>query len=162
MWGMAIYDAERDAMDLIRDRFGEKPLFWTPWRGGVAFASEVKQLRCFPDVDIELNLSRAAGYVRTGRPYLGPKSWFKNLHQLDPGTTLVVDRTGTRTHRYFDVGMAAASVQPAADPREWQRRFADAFTDSVRMRLRSDVPVGTSLSAGVDSSAVMAEATALG
>ena len=48
MWAVAIYDAAIDGVVLSRDRFGEKPLFWTPWSGGIAFASEVKQLRAFP------------------------------------------------------------------------------------------------------------------
>src|SRR4029079_6267240 len=99
MRAMAIYDAERDVMVLSRDRFGEKPLFWTAWRGGVAFASEVKQLRCFPDVSLRLNVHRAAAYVQSGRPYLGNSSWFEGIHQLAPGTALVIDRSGTRTHR---------------------------------------------------------------
>jgi asparagine synthase (glutamine-hydrolysing) len=73
-----------------------------------------------------------------------------------------VDRTGRRPSRYWNLADAVASVERAPDPGAWQRRFADAFTRSVMMRLRSDVPVGTSLSAGIDSSAVMAEATALG
>jgi asparagine synthase (glutamine-hydrolysing) len=162
MWAMAIHDTDRDAMVLSRDRFGEKPLFWTPWRRGVAFASEVKQLRRFPDISIGLNGHRAAAYVQSGRPYLGPSSWFEGIHQLDPGTTLVVDRSGTRTRRYYDLGAATAAIEPSHEARDWQRRFADAFGSAVRIRLRSDVPVGTSLSAGVDSSAVMAEATALG
>jgi asparagine synthase (glutamine-hydrolysing) len=162
MWAIAIYDAEHDGIVLSRDRFGEKPLFWTPWRGGIAFASEVKQLQGFPDVSIGLNLPRAAAYLRSGRPYLGASSWFEGIQQLEPGSVMRVDRTGTRTSRYWDLAGAVASVEPSPDPDSWQRRFADAFTTSVRMRLRSDVPVGTSLSGGVDSSAVMAEATALG
>src|SRR6478735_3546890 len=65
MWAIAIYDAELDGIVLSRDRFGEKPLFWTPWSGGVAFASEVKQLREFPGIDIRLDRARAAGYLTT-------------------------------------------------------------------------------------------------
>lgn len=162
MWAVAIYDAERDGILLSRDRFGEKPLFWTDWRSGIAFASEVKQLRGFPDVAIKPDLGRAAAYLRSGRPYDGPSSWFERIHQVEPGGTLWVDRHGLRTSRYWNLADAVAAVEPARDADAWQRRFAEAFTRSVGIRLRSDVPVGTSLSGGVDSSAVMAEATWLG
>lgn len=162
MWSLAIYDSEREGILLSRDRFGEKPLFWTTWGGGVAFASEVKQLRGFPDVSIHVDLGRAATYLRSGRPYDGPSSWFEGIHQVEPGGSLWVDRAGRRTSRYWNLTEAVAAVERSRDPDAWQRRFADAFTRSVRIRLRSDVPVGTSLSGGVDSSAVMAEATGLG
>ncbi|HEY5627927.1 MAG TPA: asparagine synthase (glutamine-hydrolyzing) [Candidatus Limnocylindrales bacterium] len=162
MWAIALYDAERDAIVLSRDRFGEKPLYWTDWRGGVAFASEAKQLFGFPDIAPRLNLERAAGYIRTGRPYFGASSWFEGLHQLEPGSNLVVDRSGHRRTSYWNLSNAVAKVERSADPASWQRRFAESFSTSIRIRLRSDVPVGTSLSGGVDSSAVMAEATALG
>ena len=162
MWSFALYDAERDGILLSRDRFGEKPLFWTPWQGGIAFASEIKQLRAFPGIDLRLNERRAVSYLRTGRPYDGASTWFADIHQLEPGTWLWVDRDGTRTGRYFDFESEVAAVRHPATPEEWQERFADALVKSVRLRLRSDVPVGTSLSGGIDSSAIMAVATNLG
>jgi asparagine synthase (glutamine-hydrolysing) len=162
MWAVAIYDVARERLVLSRDRFGEKPVFWASWRNGVAFASEVKQLRLFPGLRVELDVRRAAAYVISGRPYLGASSWFAGIHQLEPGTILEVDRSGTRTHRYYDLAADVAAVQPSVEADEWQERFAAAFSHSVRLRLRSDVPVGTSLSAGVDSSAVMAEVVSLG
>jgi asparagine synthase (glutamine-hydrolysing) len=162
MWALAIYDAERDALLLSRDRFGEKPLFWTSWRTGIAFASEVKQLAAFPDVPIRLNRARAGAYLLNGRPYDGASSWFEGIHQVPPSGVLWVDRAGRREDRYWDVASAVRAVRPERDPASWQERFQDAFTRSVKIRLRSDVPVGTSLSAGIDSSAVMATATALG
>jgi asparagine synthase (glutamine-hydrolysing) len=162
MWAIAIYDVERDRVVLSRDRFGEKPLFWAAWRNGVAFASEVKQLRRFPELRVELDVHRAAAYVNSGRPYLGASSWFVGIHQLEPGGILEGDRSGTRTRRYYNLAAEVAAVEPSTGADEWQQRFATAFSRSVRLRLRSDVPVGTSLSAGVDSSAVMAEVTALG
>jgi asparagine synthase (glutamine-hydrolysing) len=159
MWALAIYDADRDGILLSRDRFGEKPLFWTAWRGGVAFASEVKQLRGFPDVSIQVNPGRAAAYLRSGRPYDGPSSWFDGIHQIEPGSCMWVDGAGRQSSRYWNLAGAVAAVEPAPDPETWQHRFADAFSKSVGIRLRSDVPVGTSLSGGVDSSAVLAEVT---
>jgi asparagine synthase (glutamine-hydrolysing) len=162
MWAIAIYDLERDRLVLSRDRFGEKPLFWAAWRNGVAFASEVKQLQRFPGLRVELNVQRAAAYAISGRPYHGASSWFAGIHQLEPGGILEADRSGTRTRRYYDLASEVAAVEPSVDADEWQQRLAAALSGSVRLRLRSDVPVGTSLSAGVDSSAVMAEVTALG
>jgi asparagine synthase (glutamine-hydrolysing) len=162
MFAIALWDRERHGLLLARDRFGEKPLFWTRWGGGIAFASEVKQLAAYPDLDLRLDPARAAAYLATGRPYDGASSWFEGIHQLEPGTWLWIDETGTTTGRYHDLRAEAARIEPAASADEWAARFASALTDSVRLRLRSDVPVGTSLSAGVDSSAVMAEATGLG
>ena len=162
MWAMAIYDAATDALILSRDRFGEKPLFWTGWRGGVAFASEVKQLRCFPDVSIRVDPHRAAGFLRTGRPYDGASSWFEGVHQLAPGRYMRIDRDGRTEQRYWSLDGAVSAVEPSAQPEDWQRRFAEALSESVRLRLRSDVPIGTSLSRGVDSSAILAEAVRLG
>jgi asparagine synthase (glutamine-hydrolysing) len=162
MWAVAIYDIERNGILLSRDRFGEKPLYWTSWRGGVAFASEVKQLRQFPDVRAEIDLARASAYLLSGRPYDGPSSWFRGIHQVEPSRTLWIDGAGLRARRYWDLRTAVAGVDRPGDPDAWQERFAAAFSQSVRLRLRSDVPVGTSLSGGVDSSAVMAEASALG
>jgi asparagine synthase (glutamine-hydrolysing) len=162
MWGFALYDERRQGMLLCRDRFGEKPLFWTPWRGGVAFASEIKQLAAFPDVALRLDPARAAGYLTTGRPYDGASSWFDGIHQLDPGSWLWIDDRGRSGGRYFDLEQAVRDVDPAPSAAGWAERFRHGLEDSVRVRLRADVPVGTSLSAGVDSSAVMAEASGLG
>lgn len=162
MWAAAIHDTRRDGVLLSRDRFGEKPLFYTDWRGGTAFASEIKQLFRFPDVPVRVSTERAAGYIRSGRSYDGSSSWFEGIHQVEPGESIWVDRAGRRKSRYWSLRDAVAAVEPARDAGAWQERFADAFTESVRLRLRSDVPVGTSLSGGVDSSAVMAEVTALG
>ncbi|HEY7132922.1 MAG TPA: asparagine synthase (glutamine-hydrolyzing), partial [Candidatus Limnocylindrales bacterium] len=163
MWAFGIYDHERQGLLLSRDRFGEKPLFWTPFGdGGVAFASEVKQLARFPAVELCLDAHRASAFVATGRPYDGSSSWFERIHQLEPGSWLWVDRDGIRTGRYFELRDEVAAVEPSSTPEAWSERFAEALTTSVMRRLRSDVPVGTSLSAGIDSSAIMAEATALG
>jgi asparagine synthase (glutamine-hydrolysing) len=162
MWAFALYDARRRGLLLCRDRFGEKPLFWTAWRGGIAFASEIKQLAGFPGVELRLDVERAAAYLATGRPYDGASSWFEGIHQLEPASWLWIDADGRRTGRYFDLEEAVRDVDVPAAPSVLVDRFADELRESVRIRLRSDVPVGTSLSGGIDSSAVMAEATALG
>jgi asparagine synthase (glutamine-hydrolysing) len=162
MFAIALWDRERHGLLLARDRFGEKPLFWTRYAEGIAFASEVKQLAAMPNVALRLDPTRAAAFLVSGRPFDGASSWFEGIHQLEPGTWLWIDADGIKQGRYHDLAAEVALVEPATSPDDWAARFASALADSVRLRLRSDVPVGTSLSAGVDSSAVMAEATALG
>ena len=162
MFAVAIYDVERRGLLLARDRFGEKPLHWTAWRGGIAFASEVKQLAAFPDVRLRPDLDRVAAYLASGRPYDGPSSWFEGVQQVPPGETVWIDAAGVRKTRYFDLRAAVRAIDAAPTPDEWGERFAAGFARSVRRRLRSDVPVGTSLSSGLDSSAIATQVTALG
>ncbi|MFN8629499.1 MAG: asparagine synthase (glutamine-hydrolyzing) [Chloroflexota bacterium] len=162
MFALAIWDRERRGLLLARDRFGEKPLFWMRHGDGIAFASEVKQLAQVPGVELRLDPLRAAAFLASGRPFDGASSWFEGIHQLEPGAWLWADADGIKTGRYHDLRAEVSRVEPSPTADAWAERFAAALTDSVRLRLRSDVPVGTSLSAGVDSSAVMAEATALG
>ena len=129
MWAIAIYDAERDAIVLSRDRFGEKPLFWTSWRGGVAFASEVKQLGGFPDVAIELNLSRAAAYPANGPPV--PR---RRRRGSRASTSSIPARrswsiASAPTRRYCDLAVAVAAVEPSADRGEWQQSLRGCVHD---------------------------------
>jgi asparagine synthase (glutamine-hydrolysing) len=162
MWAFALYDQRQRGLLLCRDRFGEKPLFWTSWRDGIAFASEIKQLAAFPGLELRLDPHRAAAYLATGRPYDGASSWFAGIRQLEPGTWMWIDADGCTSGRYFDLEPAVREVDVPSTPAACVERFAGELSDSVRLRLRSDVPVGTSLSAGIDSSAIMAEVTALG
>jgi len=162
MWALALYDLNSHQLLLSRDRFGEKPLFWSRWGGGVAFASEVKQLACFPDLPIRLDTRRTAGYLLTGRPYEGTSSWFEGIYQVEPGGWLRIDEAAVRSGSYYDLETETGKIEPERRAVDWAGRFADTFAESVRIRLRSDVPVGTSLSSGVDSSAVLAQAVALG
>jgi asparagine synthase (glutamine-hydrolysing) len=162
MFAVAIYDSGRHGLLLARDRFGEKPLHWTAWRGGIAFASEVKQLAAFPDVRLALNLDRAGAFIASGRPYEGQSTWFQGIQQVPPGGTLWIDAAGLREARYFDLRAAVRAIDAAPTPGEWGERFATGFERSTRRRLRSDVPVGTSLSSGLDSSAIATQVTALG
>jgi asparagine synthase (glutamine-hydrolysing) len=162
MWAFGIYDEVRKGLLLSRDRFGEKPLFWTAWSGGLAFASEIKQLVQYPGVTPRLARERAATFLVTGRPYDGPSSWFEGIHQLEPGSWLWIDDQGVRRGRYHDLEHDVAAVAPERSPADWAARWGEALSASVRRRLRSDVPVGTSLSSGLDSSMVLAEAMAQG
>lgn len=158
MWAIALWDEASQSLLLTRDRFGEKPLFLADWKGGLAFASEVKQFREFPELTLDLDPARAAAFLVTGRPYEGPTSWFKGIRQLAPGGWLRIDAQGHREGSYYDLEAAVRAVEPAPDAEAWAARFSELLAESVRLRLRSDVPVGSCLSEGLDSSAILAKA----
>ena len=155
MWGMALWDARRQRLLVARDRLGVKPIYWTEYAGSVAFSSEISPL---------LALRAAVGltpqpYWPTVRLYLekviidaGDRTFFEGINRLEPGHACFVERDSFRIQRYWDI--------PAVAPRALSERaaadeFRVLFTDSVRLRLRSDVPVGSSLSGGLDSSSVV-------
>ena len=86
MWAIALYDEPAGRLLLSRDRFGEKPLHWITWRGGVAYASEVKQLVRFPGLEPHVDLTAARQFLASARPHLGgASSWFRNVQQAEPG-----------------------------------------------------------------------------
>jgi asparagine synthase (glutamine-hydrolysing) len=165
MFAFAVWDTERRRLFCARDRFGEKPLYYAldRQRGRFAFASEVKALIGLGAASADLNLRRVYRFMRFGEQSGVDETIWEGVHRLLPSSSMVIHVNGDdfqlRTRRYWDVSVAPVGphdLQGAATG------FAELFQDSVRLRLRSDVPVGTSLSGGLDSSSVLCQIHALG
>jgi asparagine synthase (glutamine-hydrolysing) len=157
MWAFAIADLREGRVFLSRDRFGIKPLFWTALPGGgLAFASEIKALAAVPGVRWEPDPITVKRYLVTGAVDDRDETFFAGVQRVPPATNLVLPIadpvSGMRSERYWSPAPAptrTASDRDAADVRETLR-------EAVRVHLRSDVPVGTCLSGGIDSSGVVA------
>jgi asparagine synthase (glutamine-hydrolysing) len=153
MFGFAIWDRRARRLLLARDRLGVKPVYY--YRDGrfLAFASEIKALLEIPSVPREVDPAALDLYLSL-RYVPGPRTMFKNIFRLPPGHILVVDDTGVRIKKYWDIDYAAAESH---SPKYLLERFCDLLDESVRMRLISEVPLGVFLSGGLDSSAILAQ-----
>jgi len=155
MFAVSIWDAANGRLILARDRVGKKPLYYTTRGGTLLFASETKAILAalddVPRVDADALLDFFTfGYVA------GDRAIFDGMRRLTPGTTLTVDvKTGVeRIEPYWTWPEAAASDTMPRD--EAIERLRAEMTEAVRIRLRSDVPLGAFLSGGMDSAAVLA------
>lgn len=155
MWAFALVDTRDDTLLLSRDRFGIKPLYWTPHAGGVAFASEIKALLAIgaPREPDERVVRR---YLLTGRVDETAATFFSAIRQLPAAHDAAIDLRAPggdlRPRRYWGPPPEARSGRVSDTDVE---RFGALFRDAVRIHLRSDVPVGSCLSGGLDSSAVV-------
>src|SRR5690349_11437121 len=145
MWALALWDAPRRRLFCSRDRFGIKPFAYR-WDGSrLAFASEPQAL--LADAPAEPNLDAVRDFVEQGYTDHRDETFFAGIRQLPPGHNLMLDEDGLRIARWWH-------LTPADAPDDAAAAFRELFVDSVRLRLRSDVPLGTALSGGLDSSAV--------
>lgn len=150
MFSIAIYDGREDALYLMRDRIGVKPLYI--WDGGdrLLFASEIKALLA---ADVPRELDPVALNQFLSFNYVPPPlTLFKGIMHLVPGHMLRVDRQGVTTRRWWD--LADRQIQVRSEE-AWIDDFLELLDDAVRLRLRADVPFGAFLSGGVDSSTVV-------
>lgn len=155
MFAFAIWDARRGNLFLARDRFGEKPLFYARLGGGgIAFASEMKALLAHPGVSARVDETTLAAYVAGSYHESGEATMFAGVRRVPPAHAVVVSPSGEieRITRFWTPDY---TVREDYDRESSAERFRELLTGSVRMRLRSDVPVGTSLSGGIDSSAIV-------
>jgi asparagine synthase (glutamine-hydrolysing) len=151
MFAFAIWDRRTKRLFIARDRLGIKPLYFTLNPDGIVFASEIKALFAVtperPKVHLEmLDAYMSVGYVPT------EQTLFQEIEKLQPGWCMTVDRDGPRLRQYWDLEPAPEEMSEE----ECIRRSTELLRDSVRLQLRSDVPLGVFLSGGVDSSAVVA------
>ncbi|PIQ95752.1 MAG: asparagine synthase (glutamine-hydrolyzing) [Nitrospinae bacterium CG11_big_fil_rev_8_21_14_0_20_56_8] len=154
MYALALYDAGADSLELVRDRMGVKPLYWAELpSGGILYASEIKPLFASglvrPDIDNgAVDAYLAHGYVP------GPQTLFKGINKLQPGHRLRIDSDGEMVIApYWQV--TPATGLPESGP-ELDAHLLGLLEDSVRLQLRSDVPVGLLLSGGIDSGLLVA------
>jgi asparagine synthase (glutamine-hydrolysing) len=157
MFAFAILDEKNERLFLARDRFGEKPLYYAPLHEGkgLAFASEMKALFPFPGLDNRLDVAAIAQFLAVG--YVpAPRTHFQGVRKLMAGEALsLTPGAGLRTWRYWQPriepnGTKAPSREDAIES------VRARVLESVRLRLRSDVPVGAFLSGGVDSTYIAA------
>jgi asparagine synthase (glutamine-hydrolysing) len=154
MWALAILDLRRRRLVLSRDRFGIKPLHYVAARDRFAFASEIKQLLEIPWVPRSLNARAVYDYLQYEVSDIGAETFFSNVNKIRPGNTLILELdSGSRSERPYYTPFAGP-VLDAISPQDAASRFRELLRDSVRIHLRSDVPVGTCLSGGLDSGAI--------
>jgi len=156
MFAFALLDTHERTLTLARDPFGIKPLLYSQWPGGFAFASEAKALLTLPQVDRRVDAQRVYDYLRFGLTDHGNGTMFAAIRSCPPGHVMTVrvdDAHVSAPKPYVELAAAGTwrgSFEQAAD--ELRARFIE----SVRLHLRSDVPVGAALSGGIDSSAIVA------
>ena len=152
MFAFALWDAKKRKLLLARDRFGEKPLYIARSAKGLVFASEMKAiLAARPELRTP-NERAIYRYLARGDLDLDHESFFAGIESLPGGCYLELDSEGRGdVRRYWEPREEKAPVSRA----EAVERFRELLFDSVRIRLRSDVPVGSSLSGGLDSSSIV-------
>lgn len=159
MFAFALWDGRQQRLMLARDRMGIKPLYYARTTDGIAFASEVKALRVLPGVGRAIDHEAFDEYMTCGY-VIGPRSIYTDVRKLEPGTMMVLsaDRE-PKTKRYWQL-----AFRPDHDrsPAAWRDDIREAFDRAVRLQLRSDVPLGTLLSGGVDSTLIASTMAAFG
>ena len=158
MFAFAIWD--RDARELFcaRDRFGVKPLYYRWEHGRLAFASEPKALVLTQERRPAPRLAAIHDLLALDWVDHETETFFEGVFQLPAAHYLVASRTGLALRRWWALDPAAHAT---GNPAEWREGFRELFTDAVRIRLRADVEVGSCLSGGLDSSAVITTAAEL-
>ena len=153
MWGLVIVDGPRDAAIFCRDRLGIKPLYLWRAPGLIAIASEIKQLRHLPGFRPRMNQATAGEYLRTG--YEDPRqTFFDQVSPVPAGTWLRISLDTLAVSEPQEYWYPER-IQPVVnDAEEAGRLFAHKLEETVKIHLRSDVPVGCALSGGLDSSAI--------
>ena len=158
MWAFAIWDAQEKILFCSRDRFGIKPFYYYDDGERFIFASEIRAILASGDVAIEHDRGAIAEYLKTGIVDGIEQTFFHDIKRLKPGRYLKINRTSTQQHVYWQL----SSIIPKDTFTEQDiEQFRDLFHDSVRLRMISDVPLGTCLSGGLDSSSIFSVATRL-
>jgi asparagine synthase (glutamine-hydrolysing) len=157
MFAIALWDNADKRLVLVRDRLGKKPLYYAACKNAFVFASEIKALLQLPDVPRDIDNEAIVDYFSL--LYIpAPKSIFRSVRKVRPAHMVIVDEDGYREKCYWDLSFDQAEEKTED---QWCEELIGTLEESVRLRLRSDVPLGAFLSGGVDSSAVVALMSAM-
>ncbi len=154
MFAFAFWDRSAGRLLLARDRLGIKPLYYALVKGELVFASELRALLDYPGVERRIDLLSLSKYLSFG--YIpAPHTIFEGIHKLEPGFYLVFDGREVERCSYWDIPIEDHPVS-GKNLDECAQDLLELLRDSIRLRLRSDVPVGVFLSGGIDSSTITA------
>ena len=154
IFAFGIWDSQNQELFLARDRLGVKPLFYSEQTGSLIFASELKTILQHPDISPKIGIEGLSEIFLIGPARTPGTGVYEGIKELKPGHILFYSLNGLRINRYW-----ALPIYEHEDDRERTvAKVRDLFLDTVQRQLVSDVPIGTLLSGGLDSSAITAVA----
>jgi asparagine synthase (glutamine-hydrolysing) len=159
MFAFALWDERARRLLLVRDRVGVKPLYYSATASVVTFGSEIKSLLEDPDVPRDWCAEALDAYL-TLQYVPCPQTMFRAVRKLPPGHLLIAEGGRVSVKRYWDLTFTGEGQAARED--EYLEQLDALVSESVRLRLVSDVPLGAFLSGGIDSSAVVAAMAATG
>lgn len=152
MWAFAIYDRQEKSMFLSRDRFGIKPLYYAKVDEGIVFASEMKSIiPALPSATVNTNILMDKNKYMSYEA--GTECLINEIKRLPAGFSMHVDKSGIKINRWWNTLDNPMDIPD--DYNEQVKLFRDIFLDACKIRMRSDVTLGTALSGGLDSSATI-------
>ncbi|MGN7479747.1 asparagine synthase (glutamine-hydrolyzing) [Solibacillus silvestris] len=166
MWSFVIFDRLENKFFAARDRFGVKPLYyWYSPEGMLAFASEIKQFTVLPGWEASLNGQRAYDFLNWSLTNHTDETLFENVFQIRGGEAVVIELENNNLFKEKSLNiyqwytlkprLSRGTIDDIAE------KFRQLFTDSIKLRLRADVAVGSCLSGGLDSSSIVCVANDL-
>ena len=154
MYAFAIWDTVDRSLFMARDRLGEKPLYYANFGSEFVFASELKSIRAGLERNLSVSSSALDDYLAFG--YIpDPHSIYEQVHKLPPAHAMRWSNGESRIWRYWSLSDSEHELTEESSI----ERFDELLQDSMRLRLRSDVPVGAFLSGGIDSTVIVYSAT---
>lgn len=159
MWAFALWDSNRKRLFCARDRFGIKPFYYYFDKKHFLFASEIKALLVSTLIENRPNDQIIWDYLVNNDEDHTENTFFSDIKQLLPAHCLIIENKYLSIYRYWDLDpdIALSDITDA----EAARRFYELFEDSIRLRLQSEVPLGSCLSGGLDSSSIVCIANKL-
>lgn len=154
-FAFAIWDGPRRRMLLARDRMGVRPLFYTQHRGSFYFASEIKALLPVPGLNPQID-PVALDQIFTLWAPIAPRTAFKGIFELAPAQMMLIEGGAFHTRSYWNLDFPDRDDEDGLCEEQVGEELEALLDDAVRIRLRADVPVGSFLSGGLDSSVVSA------
>ncbi|MDZ8187163.1 MAG: asparagine synthase (glutamine-hydrolyzing) [Nostoc sp. ChiSLP02] len=151
-FAFVIWDERNQTLFAARDRFGIKPLYYTMHGDTLYLASEVKALFA---AGVPANWDSEFWFRADLGLFSPDRTFFKNIYQVPPGHFLLASRTNIQLHRYWDFDYPNNDVQPQQSEEDYIQQVRHSLNESIRLRLRADVPVACHVSGGIDSSAVL-------
>ena len=157
MFAIALFDREKDELFLVRDRIGKKPLYYWLENGNIVFASELKPIMALEDFPFVIRKEVIKQYMF--QQYINaPATIFENVYKLEPGAILRFHYGEVKIWKYWDIKEVyrEQAAKPVTSYEEAKATLKDLLRDAVKKRMIADVPLGTFLSGGYDSSLVSA------
>lgn len=160
MFSFQIYNVQSKVLFCARDRFGVKPFYYWLQNDQLALASEIKQFTCLPHWKSVLNEARAFDFLKYGQTEHTNQTLFKGVYQLQPGHYFEVslnEEIKVKPICWYNLAEAKLKSKKKQNLKGAKNTFKKLFSKSVELRLHADVPVGTGLSGGLDSSSIACE-----